>query len=51
MKRLKNCYYKKNKDSELGHYFEVCNINKEYVATVLSWDTVLSYNQYLIINE
>ncbi len=51
MKKLKNCYYNKVKDGELGHYFELYNSNKEYIATVLLWDTVLTYNKHGIINE
>ena len=51
MKKLKNCYYKKVLDSELGHYFELYDSNKEYVATVLLWDPVLSYNKNGVVDE
>ena len=51
MKKLKNCYYEKVKDCELGHYFELYDKNKEYVGTVLLWNTVLTYNKYGIIDE
>ncbi len=57
MKKLKNCYYKKVYDKELvegtgqGHYFEVYDKDKNYVASVLLWDTVLTYNKYGVINE
>jgi hypothetical protein len=51
MKKLKNCYYKKVSDGELGHYFELYNKDKEYISTVLLWDTILTYNKYGINNE
>ncbi len=51
MKKLKNCYYKKVKDFELEHYFELYDKDKKYVATVLMWDTVLAYNRNGTINE
>lgn len=51
MRKLKNCYYEKVSDGELGHYFELYDKDKEYIATVLLWDTVLTYNKYGVINE
>lgn len=57
MKKLKNCYYKKVKEPELwegvgqGHYFEIYDLDKNYVSYVLGWDAVLRYNKYGVINE
>ena len=51
MRKLKNCYYKKIKDSEIGHYFEIYDLNKKHITDVLLYDTVLTYNKYKIINE
>ena len=57
MKKLKNCYYKKVKEPEIyegtgqRHYFEVYDKDKNYVASVLFWNTVLTYNEDGIINE
>ena len=47
MKKLRNCYYKKVKaDDDIyegtgqRHYFEIYDKDKNYVASVLGWDTV-----------
>lgn len=57
MRKLKNCYYKKVKDVDLiesvrqEYYFVIYDKNKNYVASVLNWATVLTYNKYGVINE
>lgn len=56
MKKLKNCYYKEVEDGTLlevigqDHYFEIYDKDKNFVASVLSWYTVLTYNEYGVIN-
>lgn len=47
--RLKNCNYRKVKDFELGHYYEIYNKKGNYIATVLLYQTVLTYNKHGVI--
>ncbi len=51
MRKLKNCYYEKVLDDELGHYFQVYDLNRDYLFDCLLWDTVLTYNKNGDINE
>lgn len=45
LSKLKNCYYSKIKDEDVGgHYFEIYDLDKNHVTDVLLWDSVKEYN-------
>ena len=54
MKKLKNCFYKKVYADDLygaTHYFEIYDLDKNFIASVQLWNSVLAYNKYGVINE
>ena len=55
MKKLKNIYYKKVYDGTIDEgspwYYEIYDLDGNYIDSVLLWSSVLHYNKYGYHNE